>query len=129
MRRSLVVSIVIFFLLCVFCAYKNQSQKILVAPFVVYLKSGNGANFTYLGYNVEVNYFTCKNRSYIVVEVNGDKKVFKRNFSDDPHGIYWRKDQILISIKPVVWVYRNGERIPVYEKSWNTTEILVKVWR
>ena len=94
----------------------------------MHLKNGDYVNITYRGYDFTLNYFTCENESYVIVEIDGHKKVFKRSFSDDPHGIYWRKDRILISIKPVVWEYRNGKKVPIYEKSWNAKEVLVEIW-
>ena len=108
--------------------WEKQTDQASVAPKFFYLKLGQSKEFTYSDHNITVTYVSSFPKQIVKVVVDGTEKTFKRDLNASPRGIYWKYNNLIFAIKPVVWVFRDGQKIPIYEKTWNTTEIYFEVW-
>jgi len=108
------------------CMNKWEEQA-SVAPKFFYLKPGQSEEFTYGGHKITVIYVSSFPKQIVKVVVDGTEKTFERDLNTSPKGIYWKHNNLIFAIKPVVWVFRDGQKIPIYEKTWNTTEIYFEV--
>ena len=97
------------------------------APKELYIKVGQSEQFTYWGHNIEINYISAYPKQTVKVTVNGKEKNIEVEITAPPRGIYWKEGNLSFVLKPVVWEVRNGQRVPIYEKTWNTTELYFEV--
>jgi len=105
-----------------------QSQLIMPpAPMQSYLKAGEVEHFTYWKHNITINYLSSKPKQMIKVNVDGAERTFQKEHTDNPRGIYWREGNLSFALKPVVWERRDGEIVPIYERTWGTNEIYFEV--
>uniref|UniRef100_A0A7C3UCZ2 Uncharacterized protein n=1 Tax=Geoglobus ahangari TaxID=113653 RepID=A0A7C3UCZ2_9EURY len=104
-----------------------MSNQASVAPKFFYLKLGQSKKFTYSDHDIVVTYLSSFPKQIVVVVVDNTEKTFERDLNASPRGIYWRYNNLIFAIKPVVWEFRDGQKIPIYEKTWNTTEIYFEV--
>lgn len=97
-------------------------------PKSFFIKVGEENSFTYWNHNISVNYLSA-NPQRVVVKV--DENVIKdinKSIDDFPRGVYWNSDNLRFELKPVIWrVNEEGKKIPYYEETWNTTELLFEV--
>ena len=97
------------------------------APRQVYLKAGQVEQFSYEGHNFTINYVSAYPLQTLIVGVDGSEKKIQKEITDSPRGIYWNEWDFDFAIKPVSWEIRDGRGIPIYEKTWNTTELYFEV--
>ena len=127
----------ILILLCVICvaiagclkeeSSKEELKRVPPAPKQLYLKTGQFESFVYWGHNITVAYVSSFPKQTVRIVVDGVEKVFERELNASPRGIYWKESNLTFVLKPVIWEFRNGEKIPIYEKTWNTTELYFEV--
>jgi len=89
----------------------------------LYIKAGQYENFSYWGHAIAVNYTSAYPSQKFSVAVDGSEKVIQKELSDSPNGIDWIEGNISFTLKPVVWEMREGQNIPIYESTWNTSEV------
>ena len=94
-----------------------------IAPQKVYIKAGQHQNFSYMGHTVAFNYITAYPSQTFSVTVDGSEKVIQKELADDPKGIDWSEGNLSFTLKPVIWEKREDQNIPIYESTWNTTEV------
>jgi len=97
------------------------------APMQVYLRVGHSEQFTYWNHNITINYKSASPKQLATITVDGEEKDIEVELTADPRGIYWRNGNLSFALKPVVWEIRDGQRIPFYEKTWNTSELYFEV--
>lgn len=97
------------------------------APKQLYIKVGQIEQFTYWNHDIVINYTSSYPNQIIKVFVDGAEKTFQKELTESPTGIYWKEGNLSFTIKPVTWEIRNSQNIPIYESTWNTTEIYFKV--
>jgi len=97
------------------------------APRQFYLRVGQSEQFIYWDHNITINYFSGYPNQIIKITLDGVEKTFQKELTENPIGIYWKEGNLSFTIKPVIWEIRNGQNIPVYESTWNTTEIYFKM--
>jgi hypothetical protein len=136
----LMLSIVLFSL-SLGCTNKNNDVKndtvlnntsssvVPPAPKQIYIKVGGAEAFDYAGHNIEIDYTYGKSTNIIKVNVDGHKTIFQKNIDDDPAGVYQKENGLHFAIKPVIWETRGSQNVPIYEETWNTSEIYVEIWR
>jgi len=105
----------------------NATATAPPAPRQVNLEAGQVEQFTYKGHAIIINYSSAYPTQIITIALDGSEKIIQRERTENPRGIYWKEGNLSFSLKPVVWEIRNGRRIPLYEKTWNTTEIYFEV--
>ncbi len=93
------------------------------APKQLYITVGQSEDFTYWGHSIAINYTSAYPDQIVQVTVDGVEKTFQRGLSESPTGIYWKERNLSFVLKPVLWETRDGQRIPFYEKTWDTTEL------
>ena len=93
------------------------------APRQVYVPAGEKENFTYWGHMIVINYVSASPSQKILVNIDGSETVITRNHTDSPKGIDWNEGNLSFTLKPVVWEMRDGQRVPIYERTWNTREV------
>ena len=97
--------------------------KVPPAPQQLYMKAGQYENFSYWGHTIAVNYSSAYPTQKIKVTVDGSEKVLQKELTDSPNGIDWNDGNLSFTLKPVVWEKRDNQDIPIYESTWNTTEV------
>lgn len=97
-------------------------------PRQFYIKEGHIEKFTYWGRNITINYISAYPTQRLVVTVDGVEKTFQKELTDNPAGIYWKESNLNFVLKPVQWEEKDGQNIPYYEKTWNTTELHFEVF-
>lgn len=97
-------------------------------PRQFYIKEGHIENFTYWSRNITINYISAYPTQRLVVTVDGVEKTFQKELTDNPAGIYWKESNLNLVLKPVQWEEKDGQNIPYYEKTWNTTELYFEVF-
>ncbi|MDK2875855.1 MAG: hypothetical protein PWQ22_265 [Archaeoglobaceae archaeon] len=101
----------------------EASNSAPIDPKQLFLKAGQSESFRYWSHEISVEY-TKDGETHLIKIVVDEKTTFiKKNTTDGPSGIYWSEEGLYFAIKPVVWEERGNERIPVFEKTWNVTEI------
>lgn len=98
------------------------------APKLLYVKAGQFEQFTYWGHNIVVNYTSAYPIQIVKVTLEGVERIFQKEPTESPVGIYWKEGNLSFSLKPVVWEIRDGQKIPIYESTWNTSEIYFEVF-
>ncbi len=93
------------------------------APKQLYITVGQSEQFTYWGHNIVIDYTSAYPDQIVQVTVDGVETTFQRGLSESPTGIYWKDGNLSFTLKPVLWETRDGQRIPFYEKTWDTTEL------
>ena len=76
-----------------------------------------------MGHTIAFNYISAYPSQKFSVTVDGSEKVIQKELADNPNGIDWSEGNIVFTLKPVVWEKRDGQNIPLYESTWNTTEV------
>jgi hypothetical protein len=107
----------------------TSSTPVTSAPAQIYVKAGDVGVVDYDGHHIEVEYTIADSINSMEVKTDGASKVFQKKLEDDPAGIYWEENGLHYGIKPVIWETRDTQEVPIYEESWNTTEIYVEVWK
>ncbi len=102
---------------------ETSQREVPPAPRQIYIKAGQVEQFTYLGHKFTINYTSLKT---LEVSLDGIDKQIQKEMTDG-RGIYWSERGFNFTIKPVSWEIRDGQRIPLYEKTWNTTELYFEV--
>jgi hypothetical protein len=74
-----------------------------------------------------LNYIQSYPSQNVKVTIDGVEKTFQIGLMDNPAGIYWKEGNLRFTIKPVVWEIRDSQKVPLYEKTWNTTELYFEV--
>jgi hypothetical protein len=97
------------------------------APKLLYLKAGQFEQFTYWGHNITVNYSSAYPIQTVEVTLDGAERTFKKELTESPIGIYWKEGNLSFTLKAVVWEIRDGQKIPIYESTWNITELYFEV--
>jgi hypothetical protein len=97
------------------------------APKQAHLKVGQSEKFTYWGHNITVNYTSSYPDQIVKLTLDGKEKNIEVELNASPRGIYWQEDNLSFALKPVVWEIRNNQRVPIYENTWNTTEIYLEI--
>jgi hypothetical protein len=99
------------------------ATQVPAAPHQLYVKEGQYENFSYWGHTIAINYSSAYPSKNFLIVVDGSEKVIQKNLTDSPRGIDWSEGNISLTLKPVVWELRNGQNVPIYESTWNTTEV------
>jgi hypothetical protein len=97
------------------------------APKQLYIKAGQHEQFTYWGHGIGVNYTSAYPTQIFKVAVDGNEKLLQKEPTESPNGIYWKEGNLSFTLKPVVWETREGQKVPVYESTWNTSEVYFEV--
>jgi len=106
---------------------EEETKQVPPAPKQLYLKVGQSKQFNYWGHDIAITYVSSFPKQTVRVVVDGVEKVFEKELNASPRGIYWKDDNLTFALKPVVWELRNGQKVPIYEKTWNTTELYFDV--
>ena len=112
---------------------KNQTPaaqlpiKVSPEPLQQYIKAGQLETFTYWGHAIEFNYSSANPSQKFLVTVDESEKLIQKELTDSPNGIYWNEGNLSFTLKPVVWEMRDGQNVPIYESTWNTTEVYFTV--
>jgi len=93
------------------------------APHQLYIKPGQLEQFTFWGHTIAVNYASAYPIQIVKIAVDGSEKVIQKELTDSPNGIDWKEGNLIFTLKPVVWEMREGQNIPIYESTWNTSEV------
>jgi len=94
-----------------------------LTPQRLYIKAGQSENFSYMGHRIAFNYISAYPSQKFSVTVDGSEKVIQKELADSPKGIDWNEGNLGFTLKPVVWEKRDGQNIPLYESTWNTSEV------
>ncbi|NJD77097.1 MAG: hypothetical protein FIB08_08395 [Candidatus Methanoperedens sp.] len=105
----------------------NPQINVPSAPRQIYIRAGQAEQFTYRGHNITINYTSAYPIQTLKVSVDGTDKKIQKETTGSPRGIYWKDRGLDFTIKPVSWEVRDGQRVPLYEKTWNTTELYFEV--
>ncbi len=105
----------------------DHTTEIPPAPKQIYLKEGQNDHFAYWGHNITIDYVMSSPTQTIKITVDGSEKEITKEISDNPRGVYWNEKNLIFSLKPVMWEKRDGNMVPIYEKSWNTTELYFEI--
>lgn len=97
------------------------------APHQLYMKSGQLEEFTYWGHTIAVNYTSAHPTQIVKVAVDGSEKVFRKELTERPDAVDWNEGNLSFTLKPVVWELRDGQNVPIYESTWNTSEVYFSV--
>lgn len=133
-----VLVIVIFSVLAVLvsgCTEAVKEEKPLMinqtlvppAPKQLFIKAGQFEQFTYWGHNIAVNYTSIYPTQIVKITLDGIERTIQKNLTESPAGVYWKEGDLSFTLKPVVWEIRDGQKIPIYESTWNTTEVYFDV--
>lgn len=99
------------------------AQPLPAAPRQLYIEAGQQENFTYWGHTIAVNYASAFPSQKILVAIDGSERLITRNLTDSPKGIDWSEANLSFTLKPVIWEMRNGQKVPLYERTWDTREV------
>lgn len=126
-----------FLLLTSGCAFQSQKEtepeqpqpsgKVPPAPKSFYITVGQSEEFTYWDHDIVISYLSASPVQSIKITVDGEEKTIERELTADPRGVYWDKGNLSFALKPVSWEVREGQRVPIYEGTWNTTELYFEV--
>jgi hypothetical protein len=97
------------------------------SPHQIYITEGQHENFSYWGHTIAVSYTSAYPTQIVNVTIDGSETVLQKNLTDSPHGIDWSARNVSFTIKPVVWELRDGQNVPLYERTWNTREVYFEV--
>ena len=100
-----------------------SEQPVPPAPYQFYIKTGQLEQFTYWGHTIAVNYSSSYPTQIVKVAVDGSEKVIQKELTESPNGIDWKEGNLSFTLKPVVWKIREGQNVPFYESTWNTSEV------
>ena len=89
----------------------------------IYINAGQHENFCTWGHTIAVNYISAYPSQKFSVTVDGSERVIQKELTDNPSGIDWIEGNLSFTLKPVVWEMREGQNIPIYEGTWNTSEV------
>jgi len=93
------------------------------APHQLYIKTGQLEQFTFWGHTIAVNYASAYPTQIVKVTVDGSEKVIQKELTESPNGIDWKEGNLSLTLKSVVWELREGQNVPIYESTWNTSEV------
>ncbi len=97
------------------------------APMQLYIKAGQSEQITYKGHNITVNYTSAYPIQIVRITLDSSEKIIHKETGESPGGVYWKEKNFSFTLKPVVWEIRDSQHIPIYEKTWNTTELYFEV--
>lgn len=141
-RKSLRIAAILVFIILVTSvagctskpgqAGKNKTPMaslptVSTAPKQLYIKVGQVEQFTYWGHDISINYISAYPTQKVKLTINGVERIIQKELSDNPSGIYWNEGNLSFTLKPVVWENRDSQKIPIYESTWNTTELFFEV--
>lgn len=107
---------------------KGKNDNVPPAPASMYLSLGESRQLSYWNHTITVSFTLSNTDRAIIVTVDEQSKTFIKNADDNPRGIYWGENNLNFEIKPVLWEIRDNKEIPIYEKTWNTSEIYFEVY-
>ncbi len=107
----------------------GQTQFDSPAPKELYINAGEFYQFTYHGRNITINYTSAYPTQIVKITFDGTERIIRKELTDSPNVTYWSEGKFTFNLKPVLWEIRDGQRIPFYEKTWNTTELYFKVFK
>ena len=133
-----IVAFIVFIILAAGCVFqpseiaKNETPAAGLptmppVPHQLYIKAGQLEQFSYWGHTIAVNYTSEYPTQIVKVAVDGSENVLQKGPTESPNGIYWKEGNLSFTLKPVVWEIREGQKIPVYESTWNTSEVYFEV--
>ena len=93
------------------------------APHQLYIKPGQFEQFNFWGHTITVNYASAYPTQIVKVAVDGSEKVIQKELTESPNGIDWKEGNLSFTLKPVLWEMREGQNVPIYESTWNTSEV------
>lgn len=105
----------------------KPSSNVTIAPKQFFMKPGQSEHFNYWNHEIVINYTKDAEMHLIEVIVDGKTTLIRKNASGYPRGEYRSIDDLHFSVKPVVWEERDGRKVPVFEKTWNVSEIYVGI--
>ena len=122
----------IFYMLlisAIFLGCLGSKTQVSPAPYMGYLKVGENTTFKYSGKSVKIDFRSENDYSVFTIEVDGTEKMLKVKKDSEGKAISDTISGLHIVIKPVEWEERNGQLVPIYEKSWNSSEVYFEIWR
>ncbi len=107
---------------------RNEAHATSIAPFLGYINVNETKYIKYRNKEIRISFISNGKvkRVNVTIGESCSKEIEIRNRIDGC-GIYFTLCGMHFSIKPVEWVKRENKLIPFYEKSWNTTQIFVKI--
>jgi len=103
------------------------ASQVLPAPHQLYIKNGQLEQFTFWGHTIAVNYVSAYPTQIVKIAIDGSENVIQKELTESPNGIDWKEGNLSFTLKPVVWEIQEGQNIPVYESTWNTSEMYFAV--
>lgn len=134
-RISFVIGALIVFIVLLTGCVSKPGENITPAvpqptvppvPKQLYIKAGQHEQFTYWGHDIGVNYTSAYPTQIFKVAVDGNEKLLQKEPTES-NGIYWKEGNLSFTLKPVVWEIREGQNVPIYESTWNTSEVYFEV--
>lgn len=133
-----IAALIVFIILVTGCVFKpskiakNETSAappptVPPAPKQLYIKAGQHEQLTYWGHNIAVNYTSAYPTQIFKVALDGYEKIFQKEPTESPIGVYWKEGNLSFTLKPVVWEIRDGQNVPIYESTWNTSEVYFEV--
>jgi len=106
----------------------SEKHATSIAPFLGYINVNETKYIKYRNKEIKISFISNGKVKRVNVTIGEScSKEIKIGNRVDGRGIYFTFCGMHFSIKPVEWVKRENELIPFYEKSWNTTQIFVKI--
>ncbi len=103
----------------------NESE-VSVMPRQLYLDEGGSASFSYHGHNISVEFWVVDGLRRVRITLDGVEKTVERNASA-VGGVFWRTGGLGFAVKPVIWEVREGRDTPIYEKTWNVSQVYIEI--
>lgn len=105
----------------------QEPSHVPTAPLQFYLHPGDTKAFTFMDLEIEVTYISAQPKQLVRVKANDEERLIEVDLDDTPTGISWKINDVSFELKPVIWETRDGQEIPFYERTWNTTELYFEV--
>jgi|GEM_PF-1483402 len=105
----------------------SETTDVAPAPWQTYIKAGKYEQFVFWGNNITIDYISAYPVQIIEITFNGSEKIIRKELTDSPGGVYWTEGNISFNLKPVVWEKRDTQMVPIYESTWNTSEIFIAI--
>jgi flagellar basal body-associated protein FliL len=111
----------------------GQTEFHAPAPYQLYIKAGQIYQFTYGGIfherrNFTVNYTSAYPTQIVKISFNGHEKTIRKEIYDVVSNLTsWGEGGFGFTLSPVSWEIRDGQRLPAYLSTWNTTELYLEV--
>lgn len=107
----------------------GQTEFHAPAPYQLYIKTGQVYQFIYYNRNFTVYYSSAYPTQIVKITFDGyEKTIQKERYEAVSYLPSWIEGGFVITLSPVSWEIRDGQRGPVYLSTWNTTELYLEVW-